>query len=452
MNRLNFSLPEFTRIIWASEKARFTWKPRVEMINAAWPIIERMTVVNGLRSGGLQSITPDKLIAFQHWCREYNQNFTILSQEGSSPVYGNATQPYDPERPWTYRVYFGMAAKDFAEFWKQQSDRQIANFLGYPLCCAEFFHKYWKTDGWRDLTYPMTNFESRVVEGPPMCNILLRQLGIRLVFHLPCSFTCDETSKLGIQILGQMQDLGFKREAEWLYEILNWPVRWSSLHGVAMITTPCVNIITSTDALPEVVTIDHPGSEYPEDGATGSSFPFRKPAQIIKIQTKDNWTDNGFRDKASMRAAHDLILRVTERTLLEPGFVLDLGCGNGLLLDKLQERYPFLEPTGVEIDAERVARARLRHSGSIYETDILDVDTYLGNYQLILISLNRVKEAGHESVGLFLSRLKTCTRYLLVYSYDAWDEEAAAILYENFVEAYADRNSNTEARIFIPKI
>ena len=293
MDRLPFSLPEFTRIVWASERARETWEPKIQAIGTVWPIVERLTVTAGIRPGVLQSIAPDQLITFQQWCMENDKQYVILAQEGMAAVYGNATQAYNPERPWAYRVYAGYKPKDFIASWAHGNNREIGLSLGYPVCCTEFFEKHWRNDGWRDLTYPMTNFMSRQVSGPLVCNILLRHAGVRAVFHLPCAFNCDETARLGTQILEYMGQAGYEQEMAWLMEILDWPVRWSSLHGVAMITTPCFKVITSSDALPETVTIDRPSNAYPAEGSSGKYFPFKETHKLLQV-VKDDWTDNGF--------------------------------------------------------------------------------------------------------------------------------------------------------------
>ena len=203
-----------------------------------------------MRPGGLQFVAPENLLAFQAWCHNAHVDFAIVNQEGTSKVYGNASAPVIYGRPWHYRVYFGLAPVEFLQYWADGDQLKIGEALGYPRCCSEFFQKYWVEDGWRDLTYPMFqhDYEANAGLGPIHCNILLRHLGIRPVFHLPCSFDCVATAKVGEEIIEYGKMMGFVLEMEWLEHILNWPVRWSSLHGVAIITTPILKVITSTDA------------------------------------------------------------------------------------------------------------------------------------------------------------------------------------------------------------
>ena len=70
---------------------------------------------------------------------------------------------------------------------------------------------------------------------------------------------------------------GFDEEMDWLLEILQWPIEWTSLHGIAEIKTPVLKVSASTDATATRYVVQRQGSRYPEEGATGLGFPFRVP-------------------------------------------------------------------------------------------------------------------------------------------------------------------------------
>ncbi len=218
-----------------------------------------------------------------------------------------------------------------------------------------------------------------------------------------------------------------------------------------MITTPIVKIITSTDALPEEARIDRPSNLYPAEGATGNGFPFRLPRQLIQISRND-WSDNGFASLTSMEQSHDLLVESTNKVALDAGFVLDLGCGNGLLLERLTKKYAFLQAVGVELDGGRASRARIRHGGGIYQVDVTDVSAYLGNYQLVFLSLNRLKELDHAAGYLLLRRLSQHTQYLFLYSYDKWSDQHDNLISEHYDLVSSDQNDVAEVRILKPKI
>lgn len=439
MHRLNFSLPEFTRIVWASDKAKKLWQPRIDAINRMWPKIERATVVSRMRQGGIANVTPEGLLEIQEYCFENDLTYSILSQVASVETYSSASQPIRAGKPWNYRVYYGVGARYFLEYWKASDDEAIGDYLGYPQCCSEFFHLHWTKGNWRDLTSLMFQSQGRA-DGPYQCNILLRHLGVRPVFHLPCSFTCDNTVRLANNILAY-QTMGYDREMAWLIEILSWPIKWSSLHGVAIVTTPIVKVIYSTDPVAEKVEIVRDGI-YPEGGVSGHEFP---TPQKMALVMKDTWTDNGFTSYFAMKRAHRLVMQVLYKVPPELGRVIDLGCGNGALLDLIRENLG-LSPFGVEVDAIRVENSGRDYVkvGNLYEPE-----TYLlFTYSFALISVNRLLEVDASSANHLLQTLKQHVKYLIVYSYEGWKPDADSLVSDGFSLVGRELDGNTEARIF----
>jgi MoaA/NifB/PqqE/SkfB family radical SAM enzyme len=67
---------------------------------------------------------------------------------------------------------------------------------------------------------------------------------------------------------------------DWLSEMLSWPFEWSSLHGIAEIRTPILKIAATTDAAAHKHTVQCKGDSYPEEGAAGVVFPYRKPKRL----------------------------------------------------------------------------------------------------------------------------------------------------------------------------
>jgi len=451
MERLDFSLPEFTRIIWSSEHAKQVWEHRLQAIGRAWNHIERTSVVHGVRRGGLQSVAPDDLLDFQAYCLNAQINFAIVARDGIARVYGNSAIPYHPGQPWQYRVYFGADPKGFNEAWRDSEQLVIGDYLGYPQCCSEFFQKYWVEEGWRDLTLPQARFKDGPVEGSYLCNLLLRHLGVRAVFHLPCSFDCDKSIEVGNRILDCGRLLGYEIEMQWIMEILNWPIKWSSLHGVSIITTPVVKVIASTDALPEKVELVRKGSMYPEEGAKSNEFPFQLRRSLLE-GIRDTWTENGFSSYQTQREAHDLVLEAIETIMLDSGRILDLGCGNGVLLERVNKKFEYLIPHGVEMETARYWSARERIGENITNTNVFNIEAYLHpNFEVILISLNRFREIPEDAVENFLICLKHKTKYLVVYSYEGWYDYLDYRLQKHFDFVGTHQSSVYDVRILKPK-
>lgn len=98
-----------------------------------------------------------------------------------------------------------------------------------------------------------------------------------MVFHLPCSFQCKPSIELAEQLEGIARSLGFQQEADWLTEMLHWPVQWSALHGIAEIKTPIAKLSANTDATGTKHTVNYLGNRYPEEGVPGLTFPYQPP-------------------------------------------------------------------------------------------------------------------------------------------------------------------------------
>ena len=62
LDRLDFVLPDFTRLAWVSDHAQETWQPRVARITAAWLDIEWRAVLAGVRRCALTMCTPEEFL------------------------------------------------------------------------------------------------------------------------------------------------------------------------------------------------------------------------------------------------------------------------------------------------------------------------------------------------------------------------------------------------------
>ena len=71
-------------------------------------------------------------------------------------------------------------------------------------------------------------------------NPLLRYIGIRVGFHIPCSFNCNETIKIGKERMGLCKDKSIKK---YLKYFLSMKMEWNCYHGIAIIKTPIFWIV-----------------------------------------------------------------------------------------------------------------------------------------------------------------------------------------------------------------
>jgi hypothetical protein len=115
------------------------------------------------------------------------------------------------------------------------------------------------------------------VDGRWETNIFWRYLGVKALAHIPCSFDCAASLGLARQFADVGKKSGFAEEVEWASQILRWPLEWSMLHGIAEMKSPILKVCTNAGASSSKHTIRWRGDLYPEDGAQGVSFPFRRP-------------------------------------------------------------------------------------------------------------------------------------------------------------------------------
>jgi len=431
MERIALELPEFMRTIWVSNEARQVWEHRFQQISRAWETIERLSVSH-TRNAALQIVTPENLPELaEEVSSRHLVAFPLARQGASGSGYQNASIEMRPGGPWNYRVVITRQAviPEFVAAWRAQDNEVIGRLLGFPECCRQFYNWSWVQRGWRDVAITGTVGEDGIdltaipgdlkVVGYYQNNVFLRQVGIRLVSHLPCSLACAPSKVVGEQNEKLAIKAGYLKEMEWTREILNWPLKWSALHGVAILTTPVVKVVYNTDALSEHVEIQKDGDSYPAEGGRGD-FPFRKTVHVVNTSR-----DNGFSSQESMLNAHAMIVQgVMSLEIPEGAKVIDLGCGDGQLLETISDVVKVV-PVGVESDKKRFQSATKRLMGrphQIRHTSLFDFGDWDSHYFLGLISLNRFNEASAEKAKELLRRLKLTCEHVMFYSYvsDKW--------------------------------
>lgn len=295
MKRLPFKLPDFFRLNWVSEAARDHWAPIIQACRSLIPIIEIESVAHGLRPCAL---IPVPLLETNDFRKKIDShglaNAEIYRFSGATGYSSEA----NPATPNTAMVAIGTL-NDVRAI-KQLSDTgntsSIGRFLGYPLCCCDFFQSNWNEKRFIDTTWPMAaNTRSAIMVTPRELkidevstnNMLLRWLGVRPVFHLPCSFDCLATREISFSLRTFAETIGYGDQMKKMHEILDWPVRWSALHGIAEIETPVFRLATKTDASAEKYIVDFIGTpSRVEFEASGLRFPYSWPKSRHGIERK----------------------------------------------------------------------------------------------------------------------------------------------------------------------
>lgn len=423
---MNNSLPDFARVVWHSAHAKEVWAPRLEVVNRAWMDIERWSVVDGVRDAYLTMLTPEQLADSAIWAASHGISTLPLLRVGVTNQYSATSKALSAGQPWQYRVVYTRAEHLSKWLVGWQGDNMLmGELLGYPRCCREFFEREWVRAGSVDTSWAMAlntpnavdeGGNRIVVNGPMASNILLRWLGVRLVPHLPCSFACDATVKLGRSLIASGRNHKLDEQIDWLEEMLTWPVEWSAVHGIAEIRTPILTISARTNHTLGRYVVQHPGTEYPEAGAQGLRFPYRivrdktTASPSFRRSVESTARLNGFETDALMDQAHNALLSVLPTT---PGSVLDLGCGTGRLLERMQALGWTV--TGVESDNMRAGASRL----PVRRGNIFDLSVWDGAWDTVLVMPGRLLEVS-AGADQFRQALHLRARTVLLYAYGDW--------------------------------
>lgn len=435
--RLDSCLPEFTRVGWVSDAARAAWEPRIERIRRAWTQAEWLSVAAKVRRCALIAFPRSEL-------EEFAAHF---AKHGLSAV--DAPLPASTH-PGLLFAFVGAldTVREAREAWSARLDERLGELFGYPECCRRFFQKVWTELDCRDTTWhmaansaPATHHIIDVRAGDPaLANILWRWIGVRAVPHLPCRFDCEASQALGERMLGVMEEMGARAEVDSMREILAWPLEWSALHGIAEIKTPLLRLCTRTDASGVKLVVRKHGDRYPVEGSIGLHFPFQTPDRTrltegrgfqialkrsLVAEKDEGWLyrENGFASLEAMQKLHAPIVGFVREVLGEGGGrVLDLGCGNGALLDEISKHCRKVEPYGVEYNSVAVQHARQalpRFYSNISVGDIFDESVWASGrrYALTLLMPGRLLEVEVVKAARLIEHVEAHSDAVVLYAY-----------------------------------
>jgi hypothetical protein len=271
---LDFNLPQFTQASWVSEKVRSIRAPQLDRVKQAWRTVEWRSVCAGIRPCGLLQMYSD----------EYSECCDVWKKHGLSVVPLRVEEKAGVSGSYFVQAVIGEKhdTELFKGAWIHNDHEELGRFLGYPACCRDFFQHWSVAQKLNDPSWSIAQNTAGcliegtnvAVSGAPLGNILLRYAGVRAIPHLPCKFDCSASLELAARMLELYPSLGYSEESEWLQEMLDWPMEWSALHGIAEIHTPVMKFVTTTDATAEKLTVRWKGSKYPSDAARGLSFPY----------------------------------------------------------------------------------------------------------------------------------------------------------------------------------
>ena len=456
MERLNTVLPDWTRVQWTSIENKTKYEPILESIKRAWRHIERMSVVHDIRPSSLDIIKISELQTTIDEYAKYGVIVAPIGKEYPQQGYISSTVPSRIKEPIGIRVVFTKSEKladEWFELWNsdtQTRDSDMGTLLGYPTCCVKHYTKFTNTQNFVDMTWPVATNKVKIkketlihikADTPAENNILWHWQNVRLIPHVPCSFGCKKSTALGIKMAELGRKLGYDQEINWTYELLSWPVEWSALHGIAEIRTPINKVSSRTDMTPFKYTVQKQSEMYPVDGMSGITYPYNQKKTKVKpitetlsfkksLEDTSVWEENGFHYKEAMDHFHQVILdAIGDMKYIPGGNILDLGCGNGVLLGRTIGDRTDLLPHGVEMDRQRcMSAATTIHWGVFTMGDIFDLTTWKENaYSLVLLMPGRLLETTKAKALAFRKQLYEKTDLLLINLTCDWTQQYGSI-------------------------
>jgi SAM-dependent methyltransferase len=284
---------------------------------------------------------------------------------------------------------------EWERVWNTADSERIGELLDFPACCRRFFTRTWD-EGARETS--LAQYAAAGADGPAGCNLLLRQLGVRLVPHLACSFQCEKTASQADAFAA----LADPAQLWDLQALLSLPAEYSSLHGTGCVTTPVFKL------------------EFDVDPGPLQRFSRQALVPLVQppIPEPETWSDNGFSSAEAMERAHTAVCAAVSR--LRGGSALDLGCGDGALLERLRKRDELKLACGYDADAERIKRGSSRHPHlQLLEGRIEELpEDAAEKFDLVLLMPGRLLEMP-EAQAQRVRRWLMQTKRLVLYTYEA---------------------------------
>jgi SAM-dependent methyltransferase len=139
-------------------------------------------------------------------------------------------------------------------------------------------------------------------------------------------------------------------------------------------------------------------------------------------------SDNSFLSREIMDAFHSPIIELAQQLMYQPDrTVLDLGCGNGALLQHIHKAVPQSVVFGIDCDPERIAHAHIlmpEFTSHIRRGNLLSDPEYLWSanrqFTVAILMPGHLLSAPAAKVERLKNRLITQCRHTITYCYQDW--------------------------------
>lgn len=275
----DFNISSMSRTIWLTKKAREVWEKPIRDITQLVQELEILSVSEGHRLCSWQTISSTQVLEQTRKWADLGLVALPVKEVASFQGFAHKHEPVAPGGPKSVCFVVSQSIKSCLEYQKAfESGDNVAQgrLLGFPECCCKFFEESWK-GGYFDPMWQAAR-RSMVIENGkrfikvaahPHSNPLLRYAGVRVGFHIPCSFNCQET----VRVASTRMELARKRDESLtvlLEALLQMPMKWDVLHGLAVIKTPIFYLVVQSVPTTERYVVEVAGSFVPQEAENGS--------------------------------------------------------------------------------------------------------------------------------------------------------------------------------------
>ena len=264
---LDFRLPPFIRLSWASQAAGALWAERLEAIRALQSRLEVASAVMGLRPAALVEGFDADVIQAPEALQVEALELDALPELPGPPL----AAPL---------VLVGKADTLAAlkQAWAETDAAAVGTLLGYPACCIEHFLATYQTPQLWDAAWAWR--PSPTTEPPrPASGLhpLLGKLGISRTPHIPCGPNCAKSRRIADAWEALGREMGEDVALAHRTALLDGPIDWAARHGIAELKTPLFRLTTDVAATASTYQLALQGGAQPEAAATGGVFPYLPP-------------------------------------------------------------------------------------------------------------------------------------------------------------------------------
>ena len=371
--------------------------------------LEILSVKKGLRDVAYMIVDKSNLIVLQ---KKYPElKFIILDTLAVDSFYSITSRQPESIEELGFRIAIvkpEFNANLFPYFSDNSDDIKKGKDLGYPQCCIDSFDEYWVKEVKIDYTWEQAlNTEGAKIEEntitladiPITSNGLMRWMGARPVFHMPCNFKCEKTQKIAEELKKLAFDHGYKKEWLWASEMLSWEIKWDTLHGIGILVTPISKVRFKTPYTAKKKTV------------------IKKGQKDISIYKDWLWKDNGFTSYKAMENMHKPIEDLINE-LSDVNTIADLGCGNGYLMSKF-----YADVYGIDCNPEVIRRARkhfYQHEPEKFIVGDITQFEFEKEFDVVVMSAIRLIEMNKKDRMEFIAKMIEYTNHIVLTGYSDW--------------------------------